>query len=393
MPPHEVAGLRPLYVEASGRLWASRGMRIYSSVDHGRSFEFVAKYRGDLFQRASRASRLVERFTRSGFLALVPRPDGGCVAVVRGRILTRGPGTDGFREAFRIVRGSRPLNICLLPDGRLYWGEYFFNQRRDEVHVYGSDDGGESWDVVYTFPAGRIRHVHGIFYDPFRSGCWVLTGDDDRECKVLFADERFRNPEPVFEGSQQFRSVTVIPREDCLITGTDSPFQQNYIQRLDPKRGCVERIRRVPGSVFFGCIVGDFLVISVATEPSRINTSKFASLWMSQDGDNWRQLYQAKRDRWQMPYCRGIPDHIAELPLFQHGAFVIPPTECVAQPILYAYGQSLVGHDDQLLCWDLNTQKEFFTSGRHEHQTRLDTSLESTLNLEDAGCRRRSDSP
>jgi hypothetical protein len=346
--------MRPLHVQSDGTLWASRGMKVFRSTDQARSFQSVARHKGNFVQRLSRASRLFDRFTRSGFQGLLPLPDGSCLATIRGSILKLDPGSESFREVFRIRRGSRPLNICLHPDGRLFWGEYFFNHDRDEVHIYASDDAGDSWEVAHTFPSGEIRHVHGIFYDTFRGGCWILTGDEGKESKILFTADPFNQIDTVFEGSQLYRNTFLIPRADRLITATDTPFEQNYILAMDPQQGTVDKVQEITGSAFFGCSVGGWAVVSVGVEPSRVNTSKFASLWISADDERWRELHNTKRDMWHVtPYSRFIPDYVAELPLLQNGIFVLPSGES-KQSVLYAYGQALKGHDNELMCWDLD---------------------------------------
>lgn len=354
--------MRPLHVEADGTLWASRGLRLFRSADNGETFAPLAAYRGNFSQRVSRWSRLVARLRRAGFHTLVPLEDGACIATVQGAILKRDVGAPEFKEVFRIRRGSRPLNICRLPDGRLLWGEYFFNSQRDEVHIYASGDGGETWEVAHTFGPGEVRHVHGIFYDRFRGGCWILTGDDDHECKLLFTSGELKDMEPVFEGSQQFRTVSIVAHPEFLIAGTDSPFEQNYIQRLVPETGEASRVQPVPGSIFDVRAAGGWMVASVAVEPSKVNTGRFASLWLSRDGEHWHEFYRARKDIWQTPYCWPVPDHIAELPFFQHGAFVLPAGEN-GRPLLYAYGQALSGHDDQMLSWDLDREGPELSSG------------------------------
>jgi len=72
------------------------------------------------------------------------------------------------------------LHLCATPDGHVFWGEYFDNPDRKEVHIYGSDDNGATWQAAYTFPAGAVRHVHNIVYDQWADCLWVLTGDNAR---------------------------------------------------------------------------------------------------------------------------------------------------------------------------------------------------------------------
>ena len=61
------------------------------------------------------------------------------VAAVPGAIITRRPNETTFQVTYKITRGTRPLHITAIPDGKVYWGEYFDNASRDEVHIYASD--------------------------------------------------------------------------------------------------------------------------------------------------------------------------------------------------------------------------------------------------------------
>lgn len=348
---NRVPGYRPLYVEPSGALWAGRGLRLFHSADRAATFAPVAGYRGDVFQRISRLSRLTARLTRAGFHSLVPLGNGAVLATIRKHLLKRDPGGSTLREVFVFPRGSRPMNLCRVPAGAVYFGEYFSNPDRNEVHIYGSDDGGESWHVAHTFAAGRIRHVHGIFYDAHRDGCWVLTGDRDDESMILFTDDGFDHLEPVFAGSQQTRAVALLPTAEALLTGTDTPLEQNYLQRLEPEAGRIDRLQPVAGSVFGGCVAGEHYVFATAVEPSRVNACRQAELWISRDGEQWRRLYTRERDGWQLEYGKW-PRFLAGRSYFQHATFGMPAGPN-PDPVLYAYGQALKDDDDRLLVWDL----------------------------------------
>src|SRR2546430_9672050 len=50
------------------------------------------------------------------------------------------PYTTLFRSkvTHQITRGTRPLNITVTRDDGIFWGEYFDNSERAEVHIYGS---------------------------------------------------------------------------------------------------------------------------------------------------------------------------------------------------------------------------------------------------------------
>jgi hypothetical protein len=347
-----VKDMRPLYIEKGGRLWASRGLKVFTSDDQGCTWHSVAACRGNFFQKASRLSRLIERFTRSGFQTLLPLSDTHFLATIRGSILKGDSTTGRIRKVFAVPRGSAPLNLCRVPGGAVYWGEYFFNEDRDAVHVYASKDEGESWEIAHTFTAGSVRHVHCIYYDEGRDGCWILTGDDDTECQILFADRGMNTVEPVFAGEQRFRSVSLVPCGELLLTGSDSPFERNHLQLLDPERGTCERVQEVEGSVFDVRCVGGFYIAAVTCEPSKVNTSPYASLWYSVNGRDWAEFHRARRDCWQMPYNFLLADHIAELPFFQHGRFLLPAGEGRV-PIVYTQAEAIRGCDGNMLVWNL----------------------------------------
>jgi hypothetical protein len=339
-------------VEPSGHVWLSRGRRIFRRDRDTGEETFYGECPPTWQDRFAAASRLVARALRAGCRGLLQLPDHSLLVLARGRLLK--VGHDGaFREVLRIRRGSGPLTICLTPTGTLFFGEYFFNDARDEVHIFGSRDCGETWAIVYTFPPGAIRHVHAIVFDHFRKGCWVTTGDSDAESMILFSGDEFRTLQRVFYGEQRFRSVSLIPCADALITATDTPFEPNYIMRLLPERGRVEQVQAVSGSVFALATAGRFQVASVAVEPSKVNVSRKAQLLFSQDGGtHWTELRGGWKDLWQIPYSRLLPDKISELPLFQHGSFELPWGTSHAS-VLYAYGQALVEDDDWMLAWDL----------------------------------------
>ena len=186
-----VKGQRPLLVQ-DGTLYYSRGYRVYKQAGDGPA-ELAARFNPPMASRLKIMSPYLTKLFREGFHDLIAQPDGGLVGIVRKRIVYAAPGSGRFRAVLDIPRGSRPLGLCAFPDGSVYFGEYFSNGPRfktdpklaeatgqpfprEPVHIYGSDD-GQSWRIVFTFPADTIRHIHGIFHDPYRDCAWILTGD------------------------------------------------------------------------------------------------------------------------------------------------------------------------------------------------------------------------
>jgi hypothetical protein len=333
-------GVRPLYVDTRGYLWAGRANELLVSKDHGMTFQVVARYQKDVIDRIAGLCRISFRLFRAGLHAVLPLRDGGILGITRKRILRCEPGTSKLIPAFRITRGTRPLSVCQIPTGEIFFGEYFSNSNREAVHIFGSQDGGKTWSVIYTFPPGSIRHVHSIIYDEYRIGCWIFTGDSDEECRILFTDDSFNTLETIISGNQRARTVSAIPIQRGLIIPTDTPFESNVIQLFDPERLSFEEICKLPGSAFFTGQAGDYLLVSTVVEPSQVNPVTHAALFVSSDdGRTWSELYRHKKDR--------LPGK-----LFQYGALALPAGKS-PDAIIYAYGQALEKIDGHMLRWKL----------------------------------------
>jgi hypothetical protein len=234
---------------------------------------------------------------RDGFHALVVLPSGELIAALPGAIATLRPGEKEFRVTHVLQRGTRPLNIAVTPDGRVFWGEYFDNPARDAVHIFGSNDRGASWKIVYSFEKKAIRHVHNIVYDRWADCFWVLTGDVGEECRVLRASLDFSRIESVISGNQQARAVAAVPKEDGLYFASDTPLEQNYIYRLD-RQGNLARLAEIHASVLCGCAVGGAVFFTTMIEPSTVNLDRTVSIYGSADGVAWPRLQSWKKDRW-----------------------------------------------------------------------------------------------
>ncbi len=280
----------------------------------------VAVFRTAWRRRLSVTNRLTARLFRDGFHALATLPSGGHVAAIPGAIVTRAPNDDEFRVSHKIGRGTRPLHIAAVPDGAIYWGEYFDNAARDEVHIYGSSDGGRTWSVAYTFPKGAIRHVHNVVHDPWENCLWVLTGDYGNECRILRAAFDFSRVETVLQGNQQARAVALVPMPEGLYFSSDTPQESNFIYLRD-RKGMLSRLAPISSSSICGCRVGERIFFSTMVEPSQVNRDRRVRIYCGSSGAGWRPLLAWRKDRWPMG-------------LFQYGNALLPDghnaTSCLA---------------------------------------------------------------
>jgi hypothetical protein len=294
-------------------LYASRGYALLCArmqTDPSPVWQDVGTYRPHSWRAISSSSRLMSRLLRDGFHALVALSSGHLVAAVPRAIVTLAPGEMEFRLSHRLLRGTRPLHLAVTPSDHIFWGEYFDNPQRDEVHIYASTDGGAHWDVAYTFLKGTIRHVHNIVYDEWENCFWVLTGDHGSECRILRASCDFKTVDVVLSGNQQTRSAALIPTRDALYFSSDTPLEANHVYRMG-RRGDFSRVTVLSSSSIYGCRVRNAVFFSTMAEPSGINSSRDVCLYGSPDGIRWQRVLHCEKDRWPMG-------------LFQYGNAFLP---------------------------------------------------------------------
>jgi hypothetical protein len=293
-------------------LYASRGYSLMRATMSAPVVEWerVGVYSPVWWRNLSCAFRPTFRLFRDGFHALAVLSSGHLVAAVPGAIITLRPREKQFQISHRVLRGTRPLHIAVAPDDQVFWGEYFDNPGRDEVHIYNSTDRGATWNVVYTFPQGAIRHVHNIVYDAWQDCLWVLTGDNGAECRIVRASCDFKNVEAVLGGNQQARAVALIPRKDELYFSSDTPLETNHVYCLD-RRGTLTKVTGVNGSSIYGCGVGEAMFFSTMVEPSAVNLDPHVGVYGSRDGRQWQKMLSWKKDIWPMG-------------LFQYGNAILP---------------------------------------------------------------------
>ena len=339
MKADKIATFRNLRALAwSGKtLYASSGYTVLAAEpEHSFNWREVGSFHPAHWRRLTSRNRLSSRLVRDGFHALAVPPYGNLIAAVPGAIVTLNAGDKKFRVTHRITRGTRPLHITAVPDGRVLWGEYFDNQARDAVHIYASDDGGASWHVTYTFPAHSVRHIHNIVYDRWVNCYWILTGDCGPECRIIRASPDFTTMQEILAGDQQARAVSAIVNEDGLYFASDTPLEQNYISHLD-RDGKLRRLSTITSSSIYACRNRSGMFFSTMVEPSEANESTDVHLYSSESGAEWNVLASWRKDRWSMKF-------------FQYGNVFLPDGDNQTE-LLAATTIAVRGADLQTTVW------------------------------------------
>lgn len=276
---------------------------------------------------------LTRRFYRAEVTGLYQLTNGDRLAIAKKGFFLQKQGCNCFEKVFAIPRGSKPLNICIAPSGKLFFGEYFQNMNKQAVNIYCSEDNAQTWHIAYTFSEGNINHIHGIFFDKYTNRIWVATGDRGNECIIGYTEDEFKTFVEVFRGGQEYRTCQLFFYKDFIVFGTDTQYEQNVIKKFDRQTLEITELQEVQGSVIKGGQVGDVAFISTTVEPSEVNTDNWAHLWVTKDGLHWEERYKAKKD-W-LPAT-----------LFQFGTFEFPQYYGIEKlERLYFSGRALKGLD------------------------------------------------
>jgi hypothetical protein len=306
LPPSKI-----LYID-NNTIYVQSGSRFYKTQDLGASWDCILRLPSKYPWLTWNA--LFNRLMRSGVNGFRVLSDKSFILTWNGRIYKITHDGKLKRAVVNAKKGSRPLFLEMDNNERLFWGEYFGNENRKEVNVLTSEDGGLSFETIYTFPSGVIRHIHGVFSDSYDNTIWITTGDDDEESGIWVTANCFRSLEKVIAGSQQVRSIQLLFTKKYVYFGSDTPLEKNYIYRVDKATQKIEKLQEVESSVFWGCKVGDALFFSTAVEPSKVSKCQDACIWGSMDGEKWTCIARLKKDIWPKK-------------LFQYGQIFFPAGE------------------------------------------------------------------
>lgn len=283
---------------------------------------------------------LTKRFLRAEITSFYHLTNGDKIAVAKKGFFSQKKGTKTFEKCFAMPRGSKPLNLCFASSGNIYFGEYFQNKEKQAVNIYCSKDNAQTWNVAYTFEAGNINHIHGLFFDKFANRIWAATGDRENECIIGYTEDEFKTFVEVFRGGQEYRTCQLFFYKDFIVFGTDTQYEQNVIKKFDRNTLEITELQKVQGSIIKGGQVGDVAFISTTVEPSKVNTDNYAHLWVTKDGLHWEEKFKAKKD-W-LPF------------IFQFGTFEFPQYYGIDKlERLYFSGRALKGLDGKSTYIDL----------------------------------------
>jgi hypothetical protein len=207
--------------------------------------------------------------------------------------------------SLRQCRNVLHQGIAVLDEKRLLLGEYGQNANREAVAIWGSADAGRSWSVVHEFPAGSVKHVHGVYRDPFSDSLWIPTGDFEGECFLYRTDADFACMTRYGDGTQVWRTVALLFAPDRISWIMDSQLQTSHLMHLDRQSGTLTRGRSFPGPVWYVKQLQDDVTLAQSTcEIGPGVHTDSAHLFLSRDHDTWVEVAKFKKDSWPMRYFK-----------------------------------------------------------------------------------------
>lgn len=286
---------------------ASKRNKLFISCDNGEHFSFLFKVPFSLREHLLSYLMPLRRLFRLGIKHVNLINSENIIIVANKKIYYCNLSTK--KCVSNNIVGSNPLNICVSNKKEIYYGEYRGNQERSNIHIFKSSDLNKSWKIVWTFQ--NVRHIHGVFQDPYTNAFWVTTGDADNESGIWVSYDEFKSIKKIYGNSQQVRAINLVFTKDLIYFGSDTPSEKNHIYCFSRDNFELENLIEVDNSVFFGCKSGENIFFSTAVEPSEVNKSQKASLWACTDKKNFRCVFSYKKD-------------IFPKKLFQYGQIILP---------------------------------------------------------------------
>ena len=237
-------------------------------------------------------------------------------------------------NGYSIIDGSRPFSFTKISnlknfDDGVYFGSYIHNPNKNPVSIYKRIK-EDIWDVVYTFPAGEIEHIHNIIVDPHKNLVYVLTGDFKNASAIWIAKNNFTEIIPILRGKQIYRGCVGSVSSKGLLYATDTPFENNSIRLLTlvNDNWISKKIHHINGPSIYGCKWRDDTVFSTSVESDGFaKPSLIYKLFGSKRGkgikENYCIIYKGNIERGFKEIYRVKKDSLPFY-LFQFGVLIFP---------------------------------------------------------------------
>lgn len=317
----------------------SRKNRLYQAETPTSERQFIGEVKSNRLKQVVANVRLGQRLGRFMVYNAIPLPDGTIFVTFDKQIglISKGEYRPlaGLTRPFRVLRGACAIG----KDGAVYFGEYLDNADRGPMNLYRYLPGTGGATLAHTFAAGEVRHIHGVYTDPYTNSLWCLTGDGPSESRVMRTFDYFHSIETVGEGDESWRTVSLLFTNDAVTYASDAEFHENHIYRLDRRTRERKVLGVIDGPVYFSHAVGDELFFAVTAELCPSQKLPIATLWHVSSDDKMERVYSSEKDLLQNKSLAGV---------FMPGTMHFPAGEANPNET-YFHGVGLRGIDNRTL--------------------------------------------
>lgn len=294
----ELRGYTVEYAEPQNYYVSRRNILFHSTSLKPADFKKIAVVDAPSWKQAASNFRLGQRLLRFMFTNVVPLTNGDLFVTFDKSVGIIKNGK--FQSLKNLERPCRVLRSAFALDdnGDIYFGEYLANVERGEMRVYKFTPGSDALEIAHTFPPNSIKHIHGLYFDKSTKSIFCLTGDDEKECKIIRSFDGFKTTEIVGEGDETWRAVSVLFDQKDFYYGTDAEFRENYIYKVNRENLERKILGEVDGTVFYSKQLGEDLFFTTTAEDAPIQKENVAALWHVGANGDCEKIIQFEKDRW-----------------------------------------------------------------------------------------------
>jgi hypothetical protein len=284
-----------VHAVAQDRVWGSRGGRLYTRALTGGPWQLYDRLPEPAWQRLIGRSAFVGQALRLGIHGVLPLGDRAALVVGTGCLWNVDAGRWHQALTFDFRKPAR-LGVLRTREGLVFCAEYTLNPRRDRpIRLWRSDDDARSFQQIFAFPAGQVRHIHFIQQDPVDGSLWLGTGDRDAESAIWRSTDNGATWQIIGGGDQRWRAIGVAFLPDAVIWGTDGGSDagafQNVAVRWDRHTQQLTTHTRLPGPVHGVTALPDGQVLlGTGCEGGVNEADRRVHLFASDDGRDYREI-------------------------------------------------------------------------------------------------------